>query len=191
MRLLHVYISMFMLVIMLFFTVTGITLNHPDWFSSSQAHTKTTISIPNEFQASDLWGRAPEAQTEGLLEWLQANHNVHGQEVDHEWIPDEQLLVVDIKQPGGYSLVEVDVTSGLAYLEVQQYGLVATLNDLHKGRNSGQLWRLFIDVSAIAMLLFTLTGFWLVIPQKKKRKALLTVSVLGASLMGFTYLGVI
>ena len=86
-RLLHVYISMFMLVIMLFFTVTGITLNHPDWFSSFQTHTKTTINVPIEFQASDLWSHAPEAQTEGLLEWLQVNHNVHGQEIDHEWMP--------------------------------------------------------------------------------------------------------
>ena len=29
---LHIYVSMFGLAAVLFFSVTGITLNHPDWF---------------------------------------------------------------------------------------------------------------------------------------------------------------
>jgi hypothetical protein len=32
MRWLHIYLSMFGLTILLFFSVTGVTLNHPDWF---------------------------------------------------------------------------------------------------------------------------------------------------------------
>ena len=32
MRWLHIYLSMFGLAVVLFFSVTGITLNHPDWF---------------------------------------------------------------------------------------------------------------------------------------------------------------
>ena len=32
MRWLHIYLSMFSLAVVLFFSVTGITLNHPDWF---------------------------------------------------------------------------------------------------------------------------------------------------------------
>ena len=32
MRWLHVYLSMISLAVVLFFSVTGITLNHPDWF---------------------------------------------------------------------------------------------------------------------------------------------------------------
>ena len=34
MRWLHIYLSMFSLGVVLFFSVTGITLNHPDWFFS-------------------------------------------------------------------------------------------------------------------------------------------------------------
>ena len=36
-RLIHVYVSMALLTLLLFFSVTGITLNHPEWFSSHQA----------------------------------------------------------------------------------------------------------------------------------------------------------
>ena len=36
-RLIHVYVSMALLTLLLFFSVTGITLNHPEWFSENQA----------------------------------------------------------------------------------------------------------------------------------------------------------
>ena len=39
MRWLHIYLSMFSLAVVLFFSVTGITLNHPDWFYSAAERT--------------------------------------------------------------------------------------------------------------------------------------------------------
>ena len=36
-RLIHVYVSMALLSLLLFFSVTGITLNHPEWFRDSKA----------------------------------------------------------------------------------------------------------------------------------------------------------
>ena len=32
----HIYLSMFGLAVILFFSVTGLTLNHPDWFFDEQ-----------------------------------------------------------------------------------------------------------------------------------------------------------
>jgi hypothetical protein len=37
------------------------------------------------------------------------------------------------------------------------------------------------------MLLFTLTGFWLVIPQKKRRKRLFSLAAAGALVMFIGY----
>ena len=34
MRWLHIYVSMFSMAVVLFFSVTGLTLNHPDWFGA-------------------------------------------------------------------------------------------------------------------------------------------------------------
>ena len=34
MRWLHIYLSMFSLAVILFFSLTGVTLNHPDWFGA-------------------------------------------------------------------------------------------------------------------------------------------------------------
>jgi hypothetical protein len=190
-RMLHVYTSMLMLLIMLFFTLTGITLNHRDWFTSTNKPQQIEITIPDSFTPVSLWETEPMAQGFQLLKWLQNDYSVYGTQVSYEWEPEEGLMMIDIKQPGGYSIVEVDVNDGIVFLEQQNYGLVATFNDLHMGRYSGDLWSAFIDIFALAMLLFTLTGFWLVIPQKKKRKKLLSLTVMGSGIFLGAYLGAI
>ena len=45
-----------------------------------------------------------------------------------------------------------------AEIEITDYGVIALLNDLHKGRNSGEVWKRFIDITALLMVFFVLTG---------------------------------
>ncbi len=45
-RWLHVYLSMLSFVVVLFFSVTGLTLNHADWFDGKQVEKKFTGSVP-------------------------------------------------------------------------------------------------------------------------------------------------
>ncbi|WP_415894127.1 PepSY-associated TM helix domain-containing protein [Neptuniibacter sp. PT8_73] len=186
-RWLHSYTSMFMLVIMLFFTVTGITLNHRDWFESADAPKQLSVEMPDSLLVEGGWDTEPLDQANQLRKWLSSEHGIYGNKVSYEWEAEERFLVIDIKRPGGYSIVEADVEAGEVIVEQQNYGVVATLNDLHMGRYSGELWRGFIDVSALLMLIFTLTGFWLVIPQKKKRKKLFAMSVIGTGSMALAY----
>ena len=40
-RTLHIHVSMFAMMIVLFFALTGFTLNHPDWFSSDEPHVRS------------------------------------------------------------------------------------------------------------------------------------------------------
>ncbi|WP_415903446.1 PepSY-associated TM helix domain-containing protein [Neptuniibacter sp. QD29_5] len=186
-RWLHSYTSMFMLVIMLFFTVTGITLNHRDWFESADAPKQLSVDMPDSFLVEGIWDTEPLDQANQLRKWLSSEHGIYGNKVSYEWEAEERFLVIDIKRPGGYSIVEADVEAGEVIVEQQNYGVIATLNDLHMGRYSGELWRGFIDISALLMLIFTLTGFWLVIPQKKKRNKLFAMSVIGTGSMALAY----
>ncbi|MGU3843637.1 PepSY-associated TM helix domain-containing protein, partial [Vibrio diabolicus] len=59
------------------------------------------------------------------------------------------------------------MTTGAAEVETTHFGIVALLNDLHKGRNSGGIWKWFIDVTALLMVFFVLTGVCLLLPKKK------------------------
>lgn len=186
-RSLHSYISMLMLFIMLFFTITGLTLNHREWLPNNHTSQLEELSLPDALAMDSAWQQDALAQGDKIRRWLQETQQIRGSQVRYEWDDEEQLLAIDIKRPGGYSLVEVDVASQLIVLEQQHFGLLSTLNDLHMGRYSSSLWRNFIDISAIAMLLFTLTGFWLVLPQKKKRIPLLIMTILGSIVMFVSY----
>ena len=55
--------------------------------------------------------------------------------------------------------------------EITDRGWISYLNDLHKGRNSGAVWSLFIDVFAGACLIFALTGLLLLQLHAAKRKS--------------------
>ncbi len=60
-------------------------------------------------------------------------------------------------------------------------GWIAYLNDLHKGRNTGTAWSWFIDLFAVASLVFCLTG--LVLLQLHARHRPMTWPVTGMGLV--------
>jgi hypothetical protein len=57
---------------------------------------------------------------------------------------------------------------------------VSYLNDLHKGRNTGDAWFWFIDAFAVACVVFTLTGLLLLQLHARHRPS--TWPLVGASL---------
>lgn len=178
-RTLHVYISMLVLLVMLFFTLTGLTLNHREWLPEPPALVTQELALPEALQTPEAWAQAPLDQADKVRRWLRDSHQLGGSQISYDWQADEALLLIDIKRPGGYSLIEVEPFEGVVLIEAQAYGLMALLNDLHMGRYSGAVWRGFIDASALLMLLFTLTGLWLVLPQKKRRWRLFSLASAG------------
>ena len=64
-------------------------------------------------------------------------------------------------RPGGDAWVSVERATGVVKAEITWQGWFSFLNDLHKGRNTGPVWRLFIDAFAAAALIFTSTGLLL------------------------------
>ena len=49
--------------------------------------------------------------------------------------------------------------------------MVAVINDLHKGRDTGSVWVAIIDISAALMVLVSLTGLTLIFFLQKRLKA--------------------
>lgn len=163
-RTLHIYVSMALLLLMLFFAFTGITLNHPDWFGASNALREKTeqplpdFLLPVEADSAD-W-------QEAAAHWLASEWQASRQQVE---VSEDELLLVQ-KGPGRYRSVLLDTEAAVVVAECLDYGLMAVLNDLHKGRNSGAVWSWVIDLSAVLMLLFSLTGAFLLLPQKRRLK---------------------
>ena len=157
-RLLHVYVSMALLTMMIFFSITGITLNHPQWFDDQQA---TVVEADFVIDQALL---QPHSQGE-LISFLYHNNQLNGNRLTIEREEDE--IFISDKGPGTHLSLTIDLASGEAFKEATDYGYWALFNDLHKGRNSGTFWRFVIDLSAILMIFFSVTGFILALAQRR------------------------
>ncbi len=173
-RRLHVYISMALLFVVLFFSVTGITLNRPELFESTQPNIqRSTLTLPaNLLTIQEGRLKADETAFETFL-FEEANLSGVPSGLDiYAEIENGELLIgevsMDFKGPGYNASVFVDVTSEMVEVETTNYGVIALLNDLHKGRNSGEVWKWFIDITALLMIFFVLTGVCLLLPKKKR-----------------------
>ena len=85
-----------------------------------------------------------------------------------EWTDAEGY--VSLPRPGGDGWVTFDAASGEVLHERTDRGPIAYLNDLHKGRNSGAVWSLFLDVFAIGCIVFCATGLVLLQLHSRARK---------------------
>lgn len=84
-----------------------------------------------------------------------------------EWT--EVDVYLSLPRPGGDAWLTIDRVSGDVFYEVTRRGAVSYLNDLHKGRNTGPAWSLFLDVFAVACIVFCLTGLWLLQIHSRSR----------------------
>lgn len=185
-RRLHIYISMALLLVVMFFSVTGITLNRPELFVKKQpVISEVVLSLPEELMASGRRGIIPDEAL--LVAYITEQASVSGKpsavEVFTEMEAGELVegeMSYDYKGPGFNASVFVDLLSRKAVVEKSHYGVVAVLNDLHKGRNSGDVWKWFIDITALLMVFFVLTGVCLLLPKKKTLNNSLKWTVAGS-----------
>jgi len=164
---------MALLTLMIFFSVTGITLNHPEWFDDNHANiVEADFIAPAKFLRPKNKG--------DLLRFLLNENHLNGNRISIE--RDENELFITDKGPGTYRSLTIDLTSGEAFLETTDYGYWALFNDLHKGRNSGDFWRFIIDLSAVLMIVFSLSGFILALAQRRINRTI-GVSILSSLLV--------
>jgi hypothetical protein len=88
---------------------------------------------------------------------------------DAEWSIDTVYLA--LPRPGGDGWISIDRETGAVTSEVSSRGWIAYLNDLHKGRNAGIVWKWFIDVLVFACIVFTLTGLVLLWMHSRHRRS--------------------
>jgi len=170
-RWLHIYLSMVSFAILFFFAVTGLTLNHPDWFGEHQQ----TSQFKGSLQPAWLTGK--EVAKLEIVEYLRRTNGVKGFVADFR--VDDAQCSVSFKGPGYSADAFIDRQSGKYELNETRLGLVAVLNDLHKGRDSGPKWSLVVDFSAVLMALLSLTGMVLMFFVKKKRVSGFTTAAVG------------
>lgn len=146
------------LVAMLLFSATGFTLNHAAQIESKPAVVSLRATVPRELLAQ-MAGRGDRDDAPlpaAVREWIARELHVAVDARAAEWRDGEAN--VSMQTPGVDAWLNIDLDSGKLEYERTDRGWIAYFNDLHKGRHSGPLWGWFIDLFALACVLFSLTG---------------------------------
>lgn len=172
----HWISSAICLIGMLLFAVTGFTLNH-----AGQIESKPKVETRDAQLPEDLLKKLQEAQAQSAKAasntvvsvpaevdgWLKQQIKVSAKGFAVEWSEDEAY--VPMPRPGGDAWLRVDLKEGEVEYETTDRGWISYLNDLHKGRNTGAAWSLFLDVFAIGCLVFCLTGLLILKMHAQRR----------------------
>jgi hypothetical protein len=157
----HWISSAICLMAMLLFSITGLTLNHAAQIEAKPQVTRIKQQMPAALRAQMESFAAQHADTNAplprpLAQWADATFPVEVAGRSAEW-SDEDAYVA-LPRPGGDAWLRIGV-DGKAEYERTDRGWISWLNDLHKGRNTGPVWSWFIDLFALACLVFCITGF--------------------------------
>lgn len=163
----HWISSAICLIGMILFAVTGITLNHAGQIEAQPQVSTQQAQLPAELLASltaTAETKTPQAGQpailpEPLVAWLHSQLALQVRNKPAEWSDDGIYLA--LPRPGGDAWLHIDLLDGAVEYEKTERGWIAWLNDLHKGRHTGLVWSWFIDIFALACLIFSLTGLLL------------------------------
>lgn len=161
--------------VMLFFGVTGFTVNHEDWFGATRpVINDTSGQTPVELLATG----------DGLhiVEHLRAAFHVSGAMTD--FADEGGKFSISFKDPGQLWEIEIEKATGKTSVHNEAYNFTAIINNLHRGRYAGPVWSWIIDLSAGFIVLACATGIilWLALPRRR---------LIGVSALLFGTLGVL
>jgi hypothetical protein len=159
-RTIHIYLTMFAFLLMMFFAITGVVLNHEDWIAGQTTTHDTTGTVPLAIV------QAPDKLM--VVEQLRSNFGAIGAVSTFDI--DPATLHVELKGPGRHTEADIDRATGKTKVTVERHGILMRLDDLHRGKDSGLPWRWVIDLSAALLFLGSLTGIlmWLALPRRRK-----------------------
>ena len=174
-RLVHVYTSMIAFFVVLFFAVTGITLNHPEW----------TFGISPKKSAAK--GILPPSAIKGTtVDWLVVSEYLRREEGVRGSVADTRADVLEgeitFKGPAYEADAVFKIDTRTYDLTSTSQGFVGLMNDLHKGRDTTSSWNWLIDVSGAFLTLVAVTGLALQFFLRKRRTSALTTAVTGTAL---------
>lgn len=162
----HWVSSAICLVGMLLFSVTGFTLNHASSIeakpriSSQSAKVDDALRSRLARRATEFGARGGKAELPADLQhWLRDRFGIDAAGREAEWSADE--IYLSLPRAGGDAWMRLALADGEAEYELTDRGWLSYLNDLHKGRNTGAAWSWFIDIFAIAALVFSITGLFI------------------------------
>ncbi|MEI7990948.1 MAG: PepSY-associated TM helix domain-containing protein [Actinomycetota bacterium] len=172
-RVAHVYTSMVALLVVLFFGISGITLNHPTWTFGDDVNTrKETGTLPIPTRRDD-----GSVDFLSVSEYVRDEFGVSGQVSSFDVVNDEGSI--SYRNAGYLADLFFRVESRAFELTIEEQGWIGVMNDLHRGRDTRSQWKWVIDVAAVFLVVIALTGLVMQLFLRKRRRSALIGAVAG------------
>lgn len=155
-RWIHRHCSYFFAGVVLIYALSGILMNHRQDINPNYSAKRVLLE--------EAISSTPRAGGEVSLDEVMQLLGRIGEEKNYtkHYFPDEKTMKVFLK---GGSTLEVDLASGKAvYDQLRKRPLLSDFVRLHY--NPGRWWTYFSDLFAVALILITLTGLFLVRGRK-------------------------
>ena len=179
-RTVHIHLSLFGLILMLFFAATGFMMNHEHWFEMPPRTETILGDVPVTWLA--------EPDKLAIVELLRDQYGAVGRLSEFE--VNESELNVSFRKPGRSTDAQIFRDDGYMTVELETEGVVAAMAQLHQGKRSGDVGGLMVDLVVIVLGLTAISGLvlWTTLPARRVAGiASVTVGVLLA-LVSWWYL---
>lgn len=183
-RKLHIYIGLFLVLFILFFSLSGLLLNHSQWeFASFWKERKETeiitpVTIPINLDST------------ALLQHFMKQLNISG-EINNVKLTSESISF-RIMKPGINQDIHVDLKSGISVRKKMVYNWWGEIRILHTFNGSDKLnpgvqpnwlitriWRLTMDILAIGLIFLCLSSWIMWYKIRKNYSSGLLVLIVG------------
>lgn len=162
-RYVHGWLSAFAFLILMFFALTGLFLNNPNWFEPAKDENTVTVSMTPDLLAKV---KGEENPSTDILNFVRAEHTLVGRFQSSEVLDGE--VMIRLESPAGSTDVWAMLDTGEIEVSSKPASTVSLINDLHRGKNAGTAWSWLIDISAITILILSIAGFILFLSIKSR-----------------------
>lgn len=153
-RVWHGYLSAAAFVWLLFFSITGILLNHPTWLRDDKP-----ITVSRKFRLQPYELASVTANSEPGPVFVQAMRSKLGLkgQIDSSGVAG-QLLFVRMRGASGSAELQLDLHTGQGSAAIESFPISTLFKELHRGENAGAIWRAIIDITGFALVVTSTMG---------------------------------
>jgi hypothetical protein len=183
----HGYLSALAFAALIFFSATGILLNHPGLL---QVNAAAPVEQTFRLEAAQIAAvRAAAAPAEELARIADGRFELAGAFREGEVAGED--VFVRMQGVRGFSDVRGNLASGEVTVYVEREPAVGVLNALHRGEHAGAAWRLAIDVIGALLIVTSIIGFILFLSLRLRLWTSLALTGAGLIVMAGLFLAAV
>jgi uncharacterized protein len=176
-RTLHIYISLLGFLMFLFFAVTGIMLNHDSFGFDKPRSTTVQVQVPVAVvRAGDRDAIVKSLQESAHVRMPVSQFSAQADEID-----------IALAGPGKRVQAVIHPADGTADVTIESRGITGLLADLHKGAESGAVWRAILDGISVMLGFSSLTGLIMLLALPKRQRLGLLAATAGTVIVILIY----